>query len=347
MSWVKTKKEARMKKLGKFKLFILLIFLSVALVFVGVNFVEADKPDNPGKKPPKWEWKVEIPNEDEAVANGCNLYGNNEIFENNEFVEVEYWTYEDTDIPEFNSVFSLKIRNTEKDSSMDPGYYSIGFRDLQFIGCKSYCFLGGEGPCRCWVFPNSPYPEGVDCSADGNCELINCCGPTSECGSDGFWVMEDFMEDYAHPCYGYELFGLRFWVNTDVEAIEIGDTWEGEGYLWWLNIWNTSDILLDGNEKYHNIVPQSSLPLEGAKVYRSGENEWVITVDQCGQYFEGGECPPSAHGHSGRYIAFWETYYQGIEKPIGKSGKSKIESQTRRALGAATPFKFITKWTRY
>ncbi len=326
-----------MKKFEKFKLLILLIFLSVALVFAGVNFLEADKPDKPpGKKPPKWEWKVAIPNEEEAAESGCNLYGNNGTYENNEFVEVKYWTFEDKDTGEFHSIFSLKIENTQKGISDNPGDYSVGFRDLQFIGCKSYCFLGGEGPCRCWVFPNYSL-SGVDC-----CE-VDCSGQ----GSPDYWVMKEFMETSAHPRDGYDHFGLRFWLNTDIEAIETGDTWEGEGYLWWFNIWNTSDILLTGNEKYHNVVPQSSIPLEGVEVYRSGENEWEITIDQCGLYVAGGECPPSAYGHTGRYIVFWETYYQGIEKPIGKSGKSKIESQTRRALGGATEFKFFTKWTRF
>jgi hypothetical protein len=157
--------------------------------------------------------------------------------------------------------------------------------------------------------------------------------------------MKEFMETPAHPRNGYDHFSLRFWVNTDIEALDIGgESWEGEGYMWRLNIWNTSDILLTGSEKYHNIEPQWSVPLEGVEVYRSGENEWIITVDQCG--VEDG-CPPSQHGHSGRYIAFWETYYQGIEKQKGKSGKTYIDSEYRRALGAATPFKFITKWTRY
>jgi len=340
-----------MKRFGKLKLFGLVAFLTAALIFVGIDYLE-------GKKPPKWEWKVGIPDETQAETDECNLYGNPHgnplgtpessgyiTYEKNDFVDVEYWTSEDKDTGEIHSIFSLKIENTEKGLSDGPGYYSIGFRYLQFIGCKSYCFLGGEGLCRSWVFPNSLYPGGVDCSAGGNCELINCCGPTNECGSDGYWVMKEFMETPAHPRNGYDHFSLRFWVNTDIEALDIGgESWEGEGYMWRLNIWNTSDILLTGSEKYHNIEPQWSVPLEGVEVYRSGENEWIITVDQCG--VEDG-CPPSQHGHSGRYIAFWETYYQGIEKQKGKSGKTYIDSEYRRALGAATPFKFITKWTRY
>lgn len=326
-----------MKKLGKSKVFVLLIFLSVALVFIGINLLEA-------KKPPKWNWKVGIPNEPLAQFEGCNLYGNphgNQVpgdqgyitYENSDFVELEFWTSEDRDTGEFHSVFSLKIENTEKDTE-DPGYYTIGFRDVWFSGCKSYCSLGGDGPCKCWVLPNYGL-SGVGCC------VPDCNGP----GSGGFWVMQQFMQDSAHPRNGYDHFGLRFWVNKDIEDIEVDDTWTGEGYMWWLNLWNTGETLIEGNEDYHNIVCDYTIPLEGVQVYRLGEDEWIITMDQCGP--EGRDCEPSMHGHSGRYIVFWESYYQGIEKQKGKSGKTYIDSERRRALGGATKFKFQTKWTRF
>ncbi len=47
-----------MKKIGKLKLIGLFIFLSIALVLVGVNFLEADKPDKPPGKPGKGAPKV-------------------------------------------------------------------------------------------------------------------------------------------------------------------------------------------------------------------------------------------------------------------------------------------------
>ena len=47
-----------MKKIGKLKLIALFTFLSMALVFVGVNFLEADKPDKPPGKPDKGEPRV-------------------------------------------------------------------------------------------------------------------------------------------------------------------------------------------------------------------------------------------------------------------------------------------------
>jgi hypothetical protein len=319
-----------MKRFGKLKLFGLVAFLTAALIFVGIDYLE-------GKKPPKWEWKVEIPNELDAETLGCNLYGNNEIYENNDFVDVGFSTYEDKDTVEFHSTFSLKIENTQKGISSLPGYYSIGFREVEFRGCKSYCYLGGTGPCRSWVFPNYGL-TGVDC-----CEPL-CSGP----GSPDIWVMKEFMEESAHPRDGYDHFSLRFWVYTDIEAIEIDDYWKGEGYMWRMNVWNTDDTLLTGSEKYHNIMCQYTIPLEEVLVERLGENEWMITVDQCGEHIQGeNDCESLLTNNSGRYIAFWEFYYQGIEKQRGKSGKSYIEPVGRRALGGSTAFKFITKWTRY
>jgi hypothetical protein len=341
-----------MKDLGRFKLFGLLIFLSLVLVFAGVNFLEGKKPaSKPGNKPPKWDWKVEIPNVVMAIDEDCNLYGNphgNKIpevpgfitYENNEFVEAKYWTYEDRDTGEFHSIFALQIENTEKDISNSPGHYSIGFQNVHFYGCKSYCYLGGEGPCRCFVFPNNP--QGQDCSGGAGCDPCGCTGPESE----GYWVMKNFMEQNNHPCYGYEQFQLRFWVYTDIEAMEEGETWVGDGYMWRIMLWNTGDTLMTGYEKYHNITTDSRFPLENVEVFKSGENEWIITVDQCGTPLDGA-CPPSEHGISGRYVVFNEKYYQGVEKQKGKSGRTYIDAEYRKAVGAATAFKFITKWTRY
>jgi len=332
-----------MKQARKVGLVGFMVFLALIFVLGGIILPEA-------KRPPKWTWRAGIPNEPMATQMACNLYANPHgnqgpgspgyiTYASNDFVEIDFWTSEDKDTGRFHSIFSLKIRNTEKGVSEDPGYYSVGFRDIWFSGCKTYCYLGGEGPCRCWVFPNYGL-NGVDC-----CVPL-CCGPTAECGSDGFGIMKQYMETSAHPRDGYDHFGLRFWVDTNIESIGVGDTWTGEGYMWWLNIWNTGETLVTGSEQYHNIVCDYTIPLEGIQVYRAGQNEWIITIDQCGPYVEGEECPPSAHGHSGRYIVFWETYYQGIEKQVGKSGKTSIVSEYRPALGGATRFKFQTIWTR-
>jgi len=88
-----------MKRFGKLKLFGLVAFLTAALIFVGIDYLE-------GKKPPKWEWKVGIPEETLATELECNLYGNSSdlseeeylIYERNDFVDVEYWTSEDKEL---------------------------------------------------------------------------------------------------------------------------------------------------------------------------------------------------------------------------------------------------------
>jgi hypothetical protein len=303
----------------------LLVILTVTLAFAAIYSVEA-------KKPPKWEWTVSIPGLAEAEYEACNLYAVSPeealedgyiTYKNNGFVDVDFWKYEDDDAGEVHSTFVLTIENTDK-SIDDPGLYSIGFRDVRFTGCKSYCYNGGEGPCRCYVLPNYGL-NGEDC-----CES-DCVGPE---GDNKNWVMTEFMESEAHPSYGYREFSLRFWVYTDIESMNPGETRTVDGYMWRLNIWNTGEVLLDGSEDFHNIVCDPAWPLKDVDVYRSGENEWIITVDQ------NGTVP------YGPFIIFGEMYQQGIEKTRGKSGKTYIDSEERYAIKAATPFKFITKWTR-
>jgi hypothetical protein len=65
-----------MKKIGKLKLIALFTFLSIALVLVGVNFLEADKPDKPGKGKPKVAfyriYLTPIGADSMATDTGCN-----------------------------------------------------------------------------------------------------------------------------------------------------------------------------------------------------------------------------------------------------------------------------------
>jgi len=145
------------------------------------------------------------------------------------------------------------------------------------------------------------------------------------------------MEQNDHPykdpydsAADYDQFSLRFIVDTDIDSLGAGESWEGDAYLWWLNLWNTDEIMEYGNEDFHNIACAYWIPLEYVEVKRSGDNVWTVTVGQRGESF----------------VVFWETYYQEIWKEKGKSGKMSLDSEYRRALGSATPFKFITKWTR-
>ena len=68
-----------MKKIGKLKLIALFTFLSIALVLVGVNFLEADKPDKPGKGKPKPAfyrvYLTPIGADSMATDTGCNGWG--------------------------------------------------------------------------------------------------------------------------------------------------------------------------------------------------------------------------------------------------------------------------------
>jgi hypothetical protein len=340
-----------------------LILLSVAVVFIGINGLEA-------KKPTKWEWKVGIPNE--LTASDCNLYAIDHgtldldgyvIYESDDFVEVDFQTNEDRQTGESITVFSLIIENTNKDPA-DPGKgkYSVGFQNLDFIGCRSHCYLGGDPDDTCYAygFPNFLETRPAccaDCDPPCSSECVPFCNPEtgvcctnggvccshdqsicSSLGYPGHWVMRQFMEGYDHPSHGYDHFSLRFLVDTDIEAIEPGECWPepetcepvGTGYIWRLNVWNTDETLVGADDDYHNVVVKP-WPLSGVSVKRGlapYENEWIITVDQKAVYEH--------------YIPFHETYYQG--KPRGKSGKSN--SEYLWAIGAATPFKFVTKWRR-
>ena len=213
---------------------------------------------------------------------------------------------------------------------------SIGFRNLGFQGCKPYCSQGGEGPRTGQVFLGS---KGQDCC------VVDCCSTGDQSCGTGYWVMQDFMEGQLHPTSGYDHFSLRFIVWTDIDALPDGPTTFAVADLWRLNLWNTDEVMEAGNESDHNVVGAYWIPLEDVVVERSGD-EWTVTVNQCG--FEGVDgCPLSnIEGQITRPIVFWETYYQGILKPIGKSGKFNLDSEYRRAVGSGTHFKFVTKWKR-
>ena len=72
-----------MKKFGKLKLFGFVFILIGALIFIGINSLEAVKPDKPPGKPdkpdkepgPEYTWQVVIPGEASALALGYNLFG--------------------------------------------------------------------------------------------------------------------------------------------------------------------------------------------------------------------------------------------------------------------------------
>jgi hypothetical protein len=296
-------------------------------------------------KPQEEVWLVELPDEDMALSDcidhlfegqtsaDCNLYASGSVegpewvnFVNSENVEVDVSVNKDPETGQTYTVFDLMVAEPN----------SIGFRNLGFQGCKSYCSQGGEGPCTGQVFPGS---LGQDC-----CDVDCCTTGDQSCGT-GYWVMRDFMEGSLHPREDYDHFSLRFIVWTDIDALPDGPTNFAEADLWRLNLWNTDEVMEGGAESDHNVVGAYWIPLEDVVVERAGD-EWTVTVNQCG--FEGVDgCPGSdIVGQTNRPIVFWETYYQGILTPIGKSGKFNLDSEYRWAVGSGTHFRFVTKWKR-
>jgi len=321
-----------MKDLGKFKLFGLLIFLSVVLVFAGVNFLE-------GKKPPKWEWKVGIPDKDFVLDNPdllLNVYGNSPtiddgyaVYEKNDSVQMDVLRHEDSETGDVIYHVYLRVYNNNVG-------YSIGFDNLTFFGCK--IGSGCENPWCC-VFPPALLPVVMPCSG------LGCSGS----GSGGYVCMEDFLEGYDHPSEGYEVIAIRMYIFCDIEAIPSGGSVKADGQMWSFDIWNTSAPLINGNEEYHNIVckylhykyDEGVNNLEDVEIRRSADgNTWTVIVNQDGS-------PSNIPDLDYKLLAFRESYQKAVKKYKGKSGKYVLDSKTCTALAARTVFKFESKWTRF
>jgi len=322
-------KEDLMKKLGTAKLFALLVVLSAALVFGGINSIK-------GKKPPKWDWKIEIPTYDTAQTLLCSVYGNSPtyndgyaVFEENDYVNMTFESSEDSNTGDIIYHLWLKIYNTNKDID-DPGDYSIGFCNLAFAEGKTYCeyFYEGDPPCPtccCCVFPHNP--EGTPCYSVDGCTGPNCFGA--------------FMNGYRHPSFGYEYVVMRMYIYCDTELLP-GESATTEARMWQFDIQNTTAPLPNGNDDYHNIYhPYQDQLLEDVTIERSEDgNTWTVFVNQDGT-------PSSLYPGMFKTTLFREFYYQGVYKEKGKSGKYVLESEDRIVLGARTPFRFMTKWTRF
>jgi hypothetical protein len=325
-----------MKDLGKFKLFGLLIFLSLVLVFAGVNFLEGKKP---GNKPPKWDWKVGIPEKYFVSDNpdlSLNVYGNSPVmsggyavFEKNDFVQMGVQRTEHRETGDIIYHIYLRVYNNNEG-------YSIGFNNLAFVGCQ--IGSGCENPWCC-VFPPAELPGEVPCSE------LNCSG----IGSTGYECMEDFLEGYDHPSWGYEVIAIRMYIFCDIEAIPAGHSVTADGQMWQFDVWNTSAPLINGNEEYHNIVckylhydyDEGVKNLEDVEIHRSDDgNTWTVIVNQDGS-------ASSYPDLDYKLLGFRESYQKGVYKEKGKSGKYVLDSKTCTALAARTVFKFESRLTRY
>jgi len=328
-----------MKDLGKFKLFGLLIFLSLVLVFAGVNFLEGKRPvKKPGNKPPKWDWKIEIPNYTVAEDKGLNVYGNSPtysdgyaVYEKNDSVQMDVQRHEDSETGDVIYHIYLRVYNNNIG-------YSIGFDNLAFVGCK--IGSGCENPWCC-VFPPAELPLEMPCSG------LDC--PDNNNSGTSYMCMQNFLQGYDHPSAGYEVIAIRMYIFYDIETIEPGHSETADGQMWQFDIWNTSAPLINGNEEYHNIVckylhhdyDEGVNNLEDVEIHRSADgNTWTVIVNQDGS-------PSSYPDLDHKLLGFRESYQKGVYKEKGKSGKYVLDSKTCTALAARTVFKFESKWTRF
>jgi len=336
-----------MKKLGKFKLFGLLIFLSVALVFVGINSLEGTKPDKPpgkpdkpGKEPePEYTWNVTIPGFQATDQDGnlYNLYGlpieagDNTYRDENDRVHVivekkkggkEYLLR----LFIYHSVYNAQC--TPLPYPHQIGFQSLGLENVPHSG-EGYWAKTDEFPCflpNYYEYTGDCYPEKLQ---DENwwLDLDPVTGIVRVPG-----CMKHFLELYPHPycdiecniypctkscpnCV-YRNIDIRITVDHNIEKMGVGDTAHPTAEVW-VEVDNYNE-LQTGLEDWHNI--SGLLRRDGSTgfitITRSEIDTWEVTVDT--------DVDPRF-----TFIEIWHERWE-----------YKIPYWTR------TPFKFITTWTR-
>lgn len=237
-----------MKKFGRLKLFGLVVILTMALIFMAINFLEA-------KKPLQWEWEVYIP----GVSTEWNLYA----YDVDGFPSGNLFT--DTG-PIFVRVkrirnvpysFTLSIDNDPRENEEKIGFEGL---DLVFNDDKP----SGEGPCS---FPDY-----------GPCQGLYDYAP---------YCMQSFLETYPHPYtndtnenYDYETFWLSIDVDCDIEGMNPQETLSPSGNVH-IEIHKTDSVLPGGCGDLHGIVVGRDVD-EGSEVItitKLTKDSWRIEVD--------------------------------------------------------------------
>lgn len=309
-----------MKKFGNFKLFALVIILTGALVFVGINFLEAKKPDKPEPEP-EYTWTVAIPGEDKALDPdyNYNLFGLSNNESNGDFIYEDqgegdgiYVSVEKKKSGKAAvSLFRLGVFNNIDENGDCVGWgdgpKKIGFQNITAEFLNFAPTVEEEYPC---FFPPtySPYP--CDDPDHGIGNVPQC--------------MVNFLTGFLHPyCAGphpecsYYCVEISIKVDCDFENItQITDT---TGIVW-IRVINTFD-LQSGCEYPHNISGKHSVevPDGSIKIMKSGDNTWNITVDGTFTFTE---------------------IYKSMFRGKGKRWEYKIP------YWAQIPLKFETTWTR-
>lgn len=225
---------------GKSKRSGLLILLMAALVFMGINFLGA-------KKPQQYTWTVKIP------TTSKNLVGYQVEYSN----RVGAKKYKGG--PTTGYYLSLDIINTQDDDTCDAGLNReiIGFQGLYFSEDDTEVDEDGS---YCYFPPSFP-PPGVD---------PTCSDTPAEC-------MKCFLENYPHPNCGYYSLTLLIRVDCDIEDIteDITNPASCSGKVY-IDVRNTFDVLEYDEEKYHNIYSATDVNLD---IYSDATNTWTIEVN--------------------------------------------------------------------
>ncbi len=241
-----------MKKLNYLKFVGLLTILVIALVFVWINFLQAQ---GKGKKPPKIEekWSVEIPQA------GYNLYGSTpdgNPFTPNEFV-ITRISRPSKQCPCYG--FYLRVSRPD---TQDPGPYTINFQNVVIDSILKE-------------------DQGIPCVLPGldGCFAVPCGVP--DC-------IADFLNKIPHPSNGYSSTLVRIQLDADaIDNIEYDEptTLSNCGYIH-ISFYNGDPVIPEeSTDIYHPVYGFTNVDgLEITKI--SGDNMWIIEVDQPLEFME-------------------------------------------------------------
>ncbi len=325
-----------MKKLGKLKLWGLLVFILVALVFVGINLLDAQVELARKGPKPRLSWTVRIPTEVEAVDSNDILYN---LFREN---SSEDYYYDDTgegdgiliDVLTSSSgnkagtTLRLAVGNNLDESGncwpWDNGPKKIGFQGIVIGDQKGtdYWFadtIEDEFPC---FFPPIYSPSSPYFCDEPDINSVPQC-------------MADFFNNYLHPycdpncpypVCSYRLIEIKIQFNRFIEDItEAEDLVPVTGIIW-IRLINTFE-LQSGCEYPHNVEGyyQVEYPDGSFLINKKADvdNTWTVNVDGDFTFAE---------------------IYKGAMKGKGKKGRGSWEYKI--PYWAQIPLYFVTEWTR-
>ena len=327
-----------MKKLGKFKLFGLLIFLSVVLVFVGINFLEA-------KRTPKVQWKVAIPALEEAEEYGYNLYGarfNGAGEFVNDDADVNVMGEKKRSRKDVYYEFRLWLINTnervtsycpEEPETVErpieynyPGLYTVGFQGIFLNPIVEHPDEGAT--CLFPPMTDIPHPS---CSVLGEPFCMQCF--LNEWEHPSSWACMWCENHDRSENRGYRAAYVQIRIFDDIEEYPILEEIPAEIGLY--SSVYTGYAFEKVQDFWHEIeIHRPVEPVEViyvADVTRLDEDSWEIIFTEETE------------------VVFEETYKElvGEVKPKGRSGGIHTGSvELTTMIATADHFKFKTTWTR-